>query len=92
MPPHLACGAGQGLVDAVCMIRQLAAFDGADLQPVVTAWSAERMRMIRRVSRDARRAGVMFALDGLGGKIRNLGLASIGEIGLGLALERLWSA
>ena len=92
MPPHLAQGAGQGLVDAAAMLDHLDALEGDDLQPVLTRWSAERMRVIRRVSRDARRAGDMFALDGPLAKIRNIGLAGIGDIGLGLALDRLWSA
>lgn len=92
MPPHLAQGAGQGLVDAACLVQHLTEFDGNDLQLVITAWSAERMRVIRAVSRDARRAGDMFALGGPGAKLRNLGLASVGEVGLGLALEKLWSA
>ena len=92
MPPHLAQGAGQGLVDAAAMLDHLDALEGDGLQPVLTRWSAERMRVIRRVSRDARRAGDMFALDGPLAKIRNIGLAGIGDIGLGLALDRLWSA
>ena len=92
MPPHLAQGAGQGLVDAAAMLDHLDALEGDDLQPVLTRWSAERMRVIRRVSRDARRAGDMFALDGPLAKIRNIGLAGVGDIGLGLALDRLWSA
>ena len=40
------------------------------------------MRVIRRVSRDARRAGDMFALDGPLAKIR-IGLAGVGDIGPG---------
>ena len=64
MPPHLAQGAGQSLVDAAALLDHLETLEGDQLQPVLTRWSAERMRVIRRVSRDARRAGDMFALDG----------------------------
>ena len=92
MPPHLAQGAGQSLVDAAALLDHLETLEGDQLQPVLTRWSAERMRVIRRVSRDARRAGDMFALDGPLAKIRNIGLAGVGDIGLGLALDRLWSA
>ena len=92
MPPHLAQGAGQSLVDAAALLGHLETLDGDNLQPVLTRWSAERMRVIRRVSRDARRAGDMFALDGPLAKIRNIGLAGVGDIGLGLALDKLWSA
>ena len=49
------------------------------------------MRVIRRVSRDARRAGDMFALTGHLQKSAISALL-VGDIGLGLALDRLWSA
>ena len=92
MPPHLAQGAGQSLVDAARLSHHLARLDGSDFQPAITTWCAERMRVIRQVSRDARRAGDMFALEGPMARLRNFGLSAVGDIGLGMTLDKIWSA
>lgn len=92
MPPHLAQGAGQSLIDAHHFARELEAHNSTDdLQGVMTAWSASRVRDIRGVVRNARRAGAVFALDGPGARLRNLGLTGFGDAVLGRMLDRLWS-
>ena len=92
MPPHLAQGAGQSLVDASELAKTLDRHGGKDLQPVFTSWSAGRIRAIRGISRDARKAGAIFALDGPTARLRDVGLSAFGDLVLGRLLDRLWSA
>ena len=95
MPPHLAQGAGQSLIDAAHMMAVFGGMtpsDMNDLQPVFTRWAADRNRQVKRISRDAERAGAIFALDGPLGKLRNLGMASIGGNILVKQLESLWAS
>lgn len=91
MPPHLAQGAGQSLIDASLLSHMLAEHDGDDLQPLLTAWSASRARALRGVTANAGRAGRIFALQGPAAQLRNLGLAGMGEMVLGRMLDRLWA-
>ncbi|XDZ65254.1 FAD-dependent monooxygenase [Alphaproteobacteria bacterium LSUCC0684] len=92
MPPHLAQGAGQSLIDAAAMVRRLEHISpGDDLQPVFSAWSAERVRQLSGITRDARRAGDLFSLEGPLARVRNIGLHGIGNAVLGRHLDRLWS-
>jgi len=92
MPPHLAQGAGQSLIDAATMLRRLEHITpGDDLQPVFSAWSAERVRQLGGITREARRAGDLFSLQGPLARIRNIGLHGIGNAVLGRHLDRLWS-
>ena len=92
MPPHLAQGAGQSLVDAATLADSLADHEGGDLQPIFTTWSAGRVRAIRGIARDANRAGSVFAMQGAGAKLRNFGLAAVGDPLLGKLLDRIWAA
>ena len=92
MPPHLAQGAGQSLVDAGSFLEALASHKGKDLQPLITAWSAGRARAIRGVARNAEKAGRIFAMGGPGARLRNLGLSVFGDVVLGRLLDRIWSA
>ena len=92
MPPHLAQGAGQSLVDADGFLEALSNHKGKDLQPLVTAWSATRARATRDVARNAEKAGRIFAMGGPAANIRNLGLSVFGDVVLGRLLDRIWSA
>ena len=92
MPPHLAQGAGQSLIDAATLSDALAGHKGKDLQPLFTAWSAGRVRAIRGIARDAGRAGSVFAMHGPGARLRNIGLSAVGDPLLGRLLDRIWSA
>ena len=92
MPPHLAQGAGQSLVDASSLLEALGQHGGEDLQPLFTSWSAGRAAAIRGVSRDADRAGMVFSLDGPAAAVRNIGLSTVGGPVLGRLLDRIWNA
>jgi salicylate hydroxylase len=92
MPPHLAQGAGQSLIDAAVLSAKLnEQAPGDDLQPVFSAWSAQRIRHLREITLDARRAGDLFSLKGPLARIRNIGLHGIGHAVLGRQLDKLWS-
>ena len=94
MPPHLAQGAGQTLIDASSlyhMLKNHKGDEGDDLQPLFTAWSAERLRTIRNIVKDANRIGSLFALDGLGGRLRDIGLLGLGDALLAKSLDGLWT-
>ena len=94
MPPHLAQGAGQTLIDASSLYRMLKSHkgdEGDDLQPLFTAWSAKRLRTIRNIVKDANRIGSLFALDGLGGRLRDIGLINLGDALLAKSLDGLWT-
>ena len=92
MPPHLAQGAGQSLVDAGSFLDALSSHGGKDLQPLITAWSANRARAVRDVARNAEKAGRIFAMGGPAAGFRNLGLSVFGDVALGRLLDRIWSA
>jgi salicylate hydroxylase len=99
MPPHLAQGAGQALVDAASLQRHLGgvSLDSISLDdmaeafvPSFTHWTAERVRAIRRIRTSADRAGAMFALGGPMARLRNIGLSTIGGAVLEKQLDALW--
>lgn len=92
MPPHLAQGAGQTLIDAATMLEILQRESHAISQNVITAWAGRRNREIKNINSHAERAGEIFALDGPLAKIRNLGLATIGGRMMTNSLETIWSS
>ena len=94
MPPHLAQGAGQSLIDAAHMMalaQSLNMSPDDDLQVLFTRWAADRNRQVKSIRRNAERAGAIFALDGPLAKLRNFGMASIGGKLLTDQLESLWA-
>ena len=94
MPPHLAQGAGQSLIDAAHMMalaQSLNMSPDDDLQVLFTRWAADRNRQVKTIRRNAERAGAIFALDGPLAKLRNFGMASIGGKLLTDQLESLWA-
>ncbi len=93
MPPHLAQGAGQSLIDAASILPVLtAAQDDAALNTALTTWTAARLKATKRIQEKANRAGKLFALDGPLTKIRNIGLASIGGVAMVRELDRIWQS
>ncbi|MCE2516732.1 MAG: FAD-dependent monooxygenase [Alphaproteobacteria bacterium] len=93
MPPHLAQGAGQSLIDAASLSQQLSRLEADDdLAPVFTRWTAERVRAIRSIRASADRAGAMFAMSGPMARLRNLGLSTFGGPMLERQLDELWSS
>jgi salicylate hydroxylase len=90
MPPHLAQGAGQSLIDAACFKEALADHDGEDLNSFLTTWTASRLKATKQVQMKAERAGRLFAVDGPLTKIRNFGLATLGGIPMERQLDKIW--
>jgi 2-polyprenyl-6-methoxyphenol hydroxylase-like FAD-dependent oxidoreductase len=94
MPPHLAQGAGQTLIDAAAMMTILNEMNikpGDNLQPALTRWAAERNRQTRAIRLNAECAGKIFGLDGPLARLRNIGLATIGGRAMIKQLEEIWS-
>lgn len=93
MPPHLAQGAGQSLIDAahIMTLAQSLNISPDDLQVLFTRWAADRNRQVKSIRRNAERAGAIFALDGPLAKLRNFGMASLGGKLLTDQLECLWA-
>ena len=94
MPPHLAQGAGQSLIDAahiMTLLQNSAISPDDDLQVLFTRWAADRNRQVKSIRRNAERAGALFALDGPLARLRNFGMASIGGKLLTDQLETLWA-
>ena len=94
MPPHLAQGAGQTLIDAAAIMTILNEMNikpGDNLQPALTRWAAERNRQTRTIRLNAERAGKIFGLDGPLARLRNIGLATIGGRAMIKQLEEIWS-
>ena len=91
MPPHLAQGAGQSLIDGASLMQAVAGHSADDdLTPIFTAWTAARVRAVKKVTASANRAGAIFALSGPMAKLRNLSLAHMGGVMLERQLNQLW--
>ena len=89
MPPHLAQGAGQALVDAASLMSMGAG--GDDLETTIPLWAAMRMRKIRHILDLANAAGRVFAPPRGLGRLRNAALGIGGMHVLPPILDRLWS-
>ena len=89
MPPHLAQGAGQALVDAASLMSMGAG--GDDFETTIPLWAAMRMRKIRHILDLANTAGRVFAPPRGLGRLRNAALGIGGMHVLPPILDRLWS-
>ena len=92
MPPHLAQGAGQSLVDAASLKTALTSHPDQDLSKTFTTWGASRLRAVNLVQEKADRAGRIFALDGPLTHLRNFGLSTLGGIAMERELDRIWQS
>ena len=90
MPPHLAQGAGQSLIDASLMKTMLA--EASDLNAIITPWCVQRIKATKMVMEKADRAGKIFALDGPLTHLRNIGLATFGGPAMARELDRIWQS
>ena len=89
MPPHLAQGAGQALVDAASLMSMGAG--GDDFETTIPLWAAMRMRKIRHILDLANAAGRVFSPPRGLGRLRNAALGIGGMHVLPPILDRLWS-
>ena len=92
MPPHLAQGAGQSLVDAASLKTALTSHPDQDLSKTFTTWGASRLKAVNLVQEKADRAGRIFALDGPLTHLRNFGLSTLGGIAMERELDRIWQS
>ena len=89
MPPHLAQGAGQALIDAASLMSMGAG--GDDFETTIPLWAAMRMRKIRHILDLANAAGRVFAPPRGLVRLRNAALGIGGMHVLPPILDRLWS-
>ena len=92
MPPHLAQGAGQSLIDAASMKSLISDDPDQDLSTLFTTWGASRLKATRLIQEKADRAGRIFALDGPLTYLRNFGLATLGGSAMARELDRIWQS
>ena len=95
MPPHLAQGAGQSLVDAASLQSALTAAAVSDISEIsglFTTWSASRLKATRSIQQKADRAGRLFGLDGPMAALRNIGLSTLGGPAMEHALDTIWQS
>ena len=89
MPPHLAQGTGQALIDAASLGRCLA--DGKTIADAIPLWAGQRMRRIRAVLASADQAGVVFAPPPLLSPIRDVMVGLGGMAVMPRILDKIWS-
>ncbi len=90
MPPHLAQGINQTLVDASLMLSLLQQDSRDDLGPIFSQWSAARARSLRQVIASSERIGDVLEFRGSLAALRNLGLSYFGNRIISRQLSQLW--
>ncbi len=88
MPPHLAQGTGQALIDAASLLTLARAHDS--FERLAPLWAGLRMRACREAGESANAAGRLFAAATPLTRWRDLALSYGGEMVLGRILDRLW--
>ncbi len=92
MPPHLAQGAGQALVDAASLSQLIASDNnGVSLQGILPLWAGQRMRHIRSVFDAASAAGRVFSPPPPLARMRDAAVGLGGMAVLPRILDRIWS-
>ena len=89
MPPNLAQGAGQSLVDAACLLRWLG--DGAGVDAALSGYVRERAGAVGQVFNKARTSSRIMAMGGVAAKMRNMALGIGGDQLLGNWLGNVWN-
>jgi 2-polyprenyl-6-methoxyphenol hydroxylase-like FAD-dependent oxidoreductase len=89
MPPHLAQGTGQALIDAASLSRMLS--DGMAMTDAIPAWAGMRMRRIRSVLASANQAGNLFALPPILLPVRDIMVGLGGMAIMPRILDKIWS-
>lgn len=88
MPPNLAQGAGQSLIDAACLERWLVS--AATLDQALSGYARERSSAVSKIVSKARTSGQVMAMKGLAAKIRNATLGFSGDNLLQSWLDEVW--
>jgi 2-polyprenyl-6-methoxyphenol hydroxylase-like FAD-dependent oxidoreductase len=93
MPPHLAQGAGQALVDAASLSQMIASGkNGVSLQDILPVWAGQRMRQVRSVLDAASAAGRVFSPPPALAMMRDAAVGLGGMAVLPRILDRIWAA
>ena len=94
MPPHLAQGAGQGLVDAACLRRWLGQHDSQqhDLDSAFAGYARERAAAVARIVQKADVSGRVMGLSGPAARLRDTVLNIGGPRLMQSWLAEVWAA
>ena len=93
MPPHLAQGAGQGLVDAACLGRWLDQSDeSSSLKPAFSGYARERAAAVGRIVQKADVSGRVMGLSGPAARLRDVVLNIGGPRLMQSWLAEVWAA
>ena len=89
IPPNLAQGAGQSLVDAACLLRWLA---DDNLDSALSGYARERSKAVGVIFKKATVSSKIMALDGIGAAARSTLIGLGGETMLNAWLAEVWAA
>lgn len=89
MPPHLAQGTGQALIDAASLGHMLS--DDKEMIDVIPAWAGQRMRSIRSVLASADKAGKVFSPPPVFSPVRDIMVGLGGMTIMPRILDKIWS-
>jgi salicylate hydroxylase len=89
IPPNLAQGAGQSLVDAACLLRWLA---DEKLDSALSSYARERSKAVGVIFKKAKVSSKIMALDGTGATARSTLIGLGGATMLNAWLAEVWAA
>ena len=89
IPPNLAQGAGQSLVDAACLMRCLGS---NNIDDALSSYAQERSKAVSKIFKKAVISGKIMALDGPRAKARNMVMGLGGTQMINRWLADVWAA
>ncbi len=89
IPPNLAQGAGQSLVDAACLMRYLGS---NSIDDALSSYAQERSKAVSKIFKKAVTSSKIMALDGPQAKVRNIVMGLGGTKIIDEWLADVWSA
>ena len=89
MPPHLAQGTGQALIDAASLGQMISG--GMTMTDAIPVWAGQRMRRIRSVLASAEQAGKVFAPPPVLSSARDMMVGLGGMAIMPRILDKIWS-
>jgi salicylate hydroxylase len=89
IPPNLAQGAGQSLVDAACLMRCLGS---NNIDDALSSYAQERSKAVSKIFKKAVISSKIMALDGLQANARNVAMDLGGTEMIDKWLADVWAA
>ena len=89
IPPNLAQGAGQSLVDAACLMRCLG---NKSIDDALSSYAQERSKAVSKIFQKAVISSKIMALDGPRAKARNMAMGFGGTEMINKWLADVWAA